>query len=73
MNNIVSMNYEMMLVLFFGLMLLLLIGASYNTSIATSSPGETAKIPLYYVSTRDLQNPTYEMVTGPKGYQNETY
>lgn len=72
MNNIVSMNYEMMLVLFFGLMLLLLIGASYNTSIATSSPGETAKIPLYYVSTRDLQNPIYEMVTGPKGYR-QTY
>ena len=73
MKNIVSMNYEMMLVLFFGLMLLLLIGASYNTSIATSSLGETAKIPLYYVSTRDPQSSTYEMVTGSKGYQNETY
>ena len=47
MKNIVSVNYEWMLVLFFGLMLLLPIGLSYNTSIAKSSTGE---IPLYYVS-----------------------
>ncbi|MFY9964403.1 MAG: hypothetical protein WAK50_01580 [Nitrososphaeraceae archaeon] len=70
MNNIVSTNNEWVLALSFGLILLLLIGASYNTSIATSSTtGETEKIPLYYVSTRDPQNPTYEVVTGP-GYDN---
>ena len=70
MNNIVSTNNEWVLALSFGLILLLLIGASYNTSIATSSTtGETEKIPFYYVSTRDPQNPTYEVVTGP-GYDN---
>lgn len=67
MKNIASMNYEWGFVLSLGLVLLLLIGASYNTSIATSSPGE---IPLYYVSTRDSQNPIYEIVTGPVGYRN---
>ena len=61
------MNYEWMLVLFFGLMLLPPIGLSYNTSIAKTSTGE---IPLYYVSTRDPQNPTYKIVTGPVGYRN---
>jgi hypothetical protein len=66
------MNNEWGFVLALGLILLLLIGASYNTSIATSSTGETNKIPLYYTSTRDLQNPTYEVETGP-GYGNDTY
>lgn len=61
------LNYEWGFVLSLGLVLLLLIGASYNTSIATSSPGE---IPLCYVSTRDSQNPIYEIVTGPIGYRN---
>ena len=30
------------------------------------------KNPLYYISTRDLQNPTYTVVVGP-GYRNDTY
>jgi pimeloyl-ACP methyl ester carboxylesterase len=50
------------------------IGILYNASAAaTSSIGETERIPLYYVSTRDPQNPTYEIVIGPIGYHNETY
>ena len=53
--------------------MLLLIGISYNTLIATSSStGESKKIPLYYVSTRDPQDPIYSVVTGP-GYGNDTY
>ena len=72
MKNIVFMNNECGFVLSLGLILLLLIGVSYNTSIATSSTGETNKIPLYYTSTRDLHNPTYVVETGP-GYGNDTY
>ena len=52
MKNIVSMNNEWGFVLSFGLILLLLIGALYNTSIATTTT-TTEEIPLYYVSTRD--------------------
>ena len=53
--------------------MLLLIGISYNTLIATSSStGESKKIPLYYVSTRNPQDPIYSVVTGP-GYGNDTY
>ena len=69
MKNIVSMNNEWGFVLSFGLILLLLIGALYNTSIATTTT-TTEEIPLYYVTTRDPQNPTYEIVTGPVGYRN---
>lgn len=49
--------------------MLLLIGISYNTLIATSS---SKKIPLYYISTRDPQGSLYSVVTGP-GYGNDTY
>lgn len=74
MKNIVPMKNEWLLVFSFGLIFLLLIGSLYNTSIASSpSSGETEKIPLYYVSTRDILSTTYKNVTGPVGYQNETY
>ena len=49
-----AMNNELILILLFGLIMLLLIGISYNTLIATSSSTEESKkIPLYYISTRD--------------------
>jgi len=72
MKNIVPMKNGWLLVLSFGLILLLLIGVSYNKSIATPSTGEANKIPLYYTSTRDLQILTYAVETGP-GYGNDTY
>jgi hypothetical protein len=75
MKNITCVNNKLGFVLSFGLILLLLFGSSYNTSIASSSSSsteETEKIPLYYTSTRDPQNPTYEIVTGP-GYGNDIY
>jgi hypothetical protein len=72
MQNIVYMSNEWGFVLALGLILLLLIGASYNTSIAASSTGETNMIPLYYASTRNLSNPSYEVETGA-GYGNDTY
>ncbi len=72
MKNIVSMNYEWGFVFSLGVILLLLIGTSYNKSIATSSTGET-EIPLYYVSTRDILSTTYKNVTGPVGFNNEIY
>lgn len=59
--------------LIFGVVISLLIGVSNNGSIATSSLEDGEKIPLYYVSTRDLLNITYEIMTGPEGYKNETY
>lgn len=68
----ITLNNEWMFILSFGLVMLLLIGASYNTSIATSSTGESKRIPLYYISTRDPQNPIYTVVVGP-GYRNDTY
>jgi esterase/lipase superfamily enzyme len=67
------MNNGWLFVLSLGLILLLLIGLSCNTSIVTSLPEETEKIPLHYVSTRDPQSTTYEIVTGPVGYGNEIY
>ena len=70
MKNITCVNNKLGFVLSFGLILLLLFGSSYNTSIASSS--KTEKIPLYYTSSRDLQNPIYEIVTGP-GYGNDIY
>ena len=73
MKNIVSINNKWVIELSFGLTLLLLVGISYNTSIATSSTGESREIPLYYASTRDPQSTTYEIVAGPVGYHNETY
>ena len=70
---ITTMNNELILILLFGLIMLLLIGISYNTLIATSSStGESKKIPLYYISTRDPQDLIYSVVTGP-GYGNDTY
>ena len=69
----VSINDGLVFVLSFGVVISLLIGVSYNGSNATSSLEEREKIPLYYVSTRDIQNITYEIITGPVGYQNETY
>jgi hypothetical protein len=53
--------------------MLLLIGILYNKpAAATSSVGETERIPLYYVSTRDPQSTSYNIVIGPVGYGNET-
>jgi hypothetical protein len=51
----ITMNNGLVFVLLFGTVMLLLIGGSYDTSIATSSSsgGETEKIPLYYASTRN--------------------
>ena len=74
MKNITFVNNKLGFVLSFGLILLLLLGSSYSTSIESSSSSteETEKIPLYYTSTRDPQNPTYEIVTGP-GYGNDIY
>ena len=72
MKNITCVNNKLGFVLSFGLILLLLFGSSYNTSIASSSTEETEKIQLYYTSTRDPQNPTYEIVTGP-GYGKDIY
>jgi len=69
----VSINDGLVFVLSFGVVISLLIGVSYNGSNATSSLEEREKIPLYYVSTRDILNITYEIITGPVGYQNETY
>ncbi|MGH9976007.1 MAG: hypothetical protein ACRD8Z_09260 [Nitrososphaeraceae archaeon] len=54
-----NINNEWMLVVFFGVIISLLIGVSYNASNATLSLGEREKIPLYYASTRDLLNITY--------------
>ena len=67
------MNNGLEFVLSLGIILVFLIGISYNESNATSLIGEKEKIPLYYVSTRDILSITYENVTGPVGYQNETY
>jgi pimeloyl-ACP methyl ester carboxylesterase len=73
MRNITSENNDWVFILSLGLIVLLLTGTSYNTSIATSSTEETKRIPLYYISTRDPQNPAYTIVTGP-GYKNfDTY
>ena len=69
----VSMNNGLVFALSFWVVMLLLIGILYDVSAATSSAGETERISLYYVSTRDPQNITYEIVTGPIGYRNETY
>jgi len=56
----VSINDGLVFVLSFGVVISLLIGVSYNGSNATSSLEEREKIPLYYVSTRDILNITYE-------------
>ena len=72
MKNITSMKNEWAFMLSFGLIMLLLIGVLYNTSIAILWTGESKKIPLYYISTRDPQNLAYTVVMGP-GYDNDTY
>jgi Alpha/beta hydrolase of unknown function (DUF900) len=72
MKNITCVNNKLGFVLSFGLILLLLFGSSYSTSIASSSTGDPKKIPLYYISTRAAQDPIYSVVTGP-GYGNDTY
>ena len=70
---ITVMNNELIFILLYGLIMLLLIGISYNTLIATSlSTGDSKKIPLYYISTRASQDPIYSVVTGP-GYGNDKY
>jgi pimeloyl-ACP methyl ester carboxylesterase len=69
MKNIISNNNGSVFILSFGFIVLLLIGTPYNTSIAIST---TEEIPLYYVS-RDPQSTPYKIVTGPVGYDNETY
>jgi hypothetical protein len=69
--NIVPMKNRWLLVVSFGLILLLLIGGSYTSIATSSSSGETEKIPLYYVTTRD-QVLGYKADTRP-GYGNDTY
>ena len=70
----ISTNNGLEFALSLWVVMFLLIGILYNVSAAaTSSIGETERIPLYYVSTRDPQNTPYEIVTGPVGYGNETY
>ena len=50
----ISTNNELEFALSFWVVIFLLIGILYNASAAaTSSAGETERIPLYYVSTRD--------------------
>jgi Alpha/beta hydrolase of unknown function (DUF900) len=73
MKNTVTMNYEWWFVFSLGLILLLLIGTSYNASIASSpSSEETEKISLYYVTTRN-QIFGYDTSSTEPGYDNETY
>jgi pimeloyl-ACP methyl ester carboxylesterase len=70
----ISTNNELEFALSLWVVIFLLIGILYNASAAaTSSGGETERIPLYYVSTRDPQSTPYEIVTGPVGYGNEIY
>jgi hypothetical protein len=71
----IAMNKRLEFALSFWVVMLLLIGILYNnaSAAATSSAGETERIPLYYVSTRDPQSTSYEIVTGPVGYGNEIY
>lgn len=70
----ISTNNGLEFALSLWVVMFLLIGILYNVSAAaTTSIGETERIPLYYVSTRDPQNTPYEIVTGPVGYGNETY
>jgi pimeloyl-ACP methyl ester carboxylesterase len=70
----ISTNNGLEFALSLWVVMFLLIGILYNVSAAaTPSIGETERIPLYYVSTRDPQNTPYEIVTGPVGYGNETY
>lgn len=73
MKNNFSMNNGLGFVLSLGLILMLLFGVSYNPLLVALSTELMEKIPLYYVSTRDPQSTSYEIVTGPVGYQNETY
>ena len=70
----IAMNKRLEFALSFWVVMLLLIGILYNASAAaTSSAGETERIPLYYVSTREPQSTPYEIVTGPVGYGNVIY
>ena len=69
----ISMNSRLGIVLSVCVVMLLLIGISYDVSVPSLSAEKTEKIPLYFVSTRDPLSTTYEMVTGPVEYSNETY
>jgi hypothetical protein len=74
-------DYKLLMILFFGLILLLSGGVkAFNTSVATSKTAQSNNITLYYITTREPEefnkldplNPNYTSKER-KGYGNDNY
>jgi hypothetical protein len=70
-------NHKWISILFYGIIVVILISiVQSNTSVSiaqTEEEEEANKIPLYYISTRDVQDLTYQPIQGLVGYDNEEY
>jgi hypothetical protein len=66
-------NHKWLSILFYGIIVVILTSVvQCNTSVSIAQTEETSIIPLYYISTRDVQNLPYKPIQGP-GYDKDVY